>query len=82
MRYSFCQLSDSDFKSSGLRWDAKGHTIGMTYPDAHSGSQAVKIHWSSETVKNKCIIRNIKADNRKWISVADCSKTAVLSIYF
>lgn len=75
-----CFLPDSDFEGCGLRRNTVRHEVCVTDPDTHTRSKPVKIKRSSETVKNKGVIRYIKTDNGKGISVADGGKTAVLAV--
>lgn len=74
-------LADSDFVGGCLRRNTEGHEVCMTDPNAHTRSKSVKVKGSAKAVKNKCILRNIKPDDGKWITITDSGKTAVLSVY-
>lgn len=64
-------LSNPDFKCSCLWRNTVGHEICMTYPYTHTGRKPVEVHRSSEPVKDKSVIRNVKPDNGKRIAVTN-----------
>ena len=79
---TICILSNhSDFNGGRLWGNARCHKRRMTHSDTQSRNQTRKIHWPAKSIQYLCIFWNMKSNNRRQISVTDCSQNSASSVY-